>query len=50
MHCPVGNEYEGAGEDAETNNVLPQSQVVEAKRAENGSSRYFYVKAIFVVD
>ena len=50
MHCPIGNDYEGAGEDAETDNVLPQSQVVKAKRTENGSTWYFYVKTIFVID
>ena len=50
MHCPVGNDNKGARECSETNNILPQSQVVEAKRAKDRGSRYFYIKTVFVIN
>jgi hypothetical protein len=50
MHCSVRNYYKGAREHRETDNVFPQSQVIKAKCAENGSTRDFYIETVFAID
>ena len=50
MHCSIRNDYESARKDAETDNILPQSQVIKAKCAENGSTGYFDIETVFMID
>lgn len=50
MHSDVGDHNKGPGEDGETDDILPQGEVVEPKSTQDRSARHFDVETVFVVD
>ena len=50
MHCDVSQHQEYTAEDCKTDGVTPERQNIEAEGAENGRSRDFNVKTIFVIN
>ena len=50
MHGDIGDHDERPGEDTQTNDIFPQSQIVESKSAQDGCAGHFNVQAVFVID
>ncbi len=50
MHRDISNYNERGRKNAEADNVIPQSTIVEAKGTEDGCAGDFDVQAVFVVD
>ena len=50
MHRRVGNHDEGCRKDAETDNVFPQSAVVEAKSTQYRRTWHLDIKTILMID
>jgi hypothetical protein len=50
MHCSICNDYESARKHGETDNIRPKGQIIKAKCAEDGSTRYFYIETVFMID
>ena len=49
MHGNIGNDNEGAAEDGEADDVLPEGEVVEAKGGQDGGAWDLDVEAVAVV-
>lgn len=50
MHSDIGDHDESPRENGETNDILPQSEVVESKRTQDRCARHFDVETVFVID
>lgn len=50
MHSDISDHYESPREDGETNDILPQSEVVKPKSTQDRCARYFDVETVFVID
>lgn len=50
MHRDISNYNESCRENGKTNNVIPQSAIIESECAENRCAGDFDVEAVFVID
>ena len=50
MHSQIGDQDESPGEDAETDDIFPQRQVVEAESTQDGRAGDFDVETVLVID
>ena len=50
MHSDIGDHNESPRENGETNDIFPQSQVVESKSTQNRCAGHFNVETVLVID
>ena len=50
MHSDIGDQDESPRENGKTNDIVPQSKVVESKGTQDRCARYFNVETVLVID
>lgn len=50
MHSHIGDHDESPRENGKTNDIFPQSKVVESKCTQDRCARHLDVEAVFVID
>jgi hypothetical protein len=49
VDCNVAQYQEYTAEDSQTDSIVPQCQIVEAKARQNGGAGHFDIKAVLVI-
>lgn len=50
MHSHIGDDDESTRENGKTNDVFPQSEIVESKCTQDRCAGHFNVETVFVID